>query len=468
MAIAITHATNQQALTHIHSLPPEILAYIFLLCLTDASHLPTPYRTPLLLCQVCRYWRYLSERIPFLWMNLEVAVTPSRKPHSPISNSQPSISFPGHVHVAPPTCQPFRSSAHLIPLSRAHWITRTWLANAYPLPLSSLKLKVSRFASGFRTDWESSEAYDGFCQRVLEVVLGLDGGWVSGGKITEDHAMGFVLDEGYGSRGPGIERLELEVDYLTDIPGCVSARQVKWIHTRPLTTLVLRASYQSYLDDPRHSSQFAAMHHSISPFSSACAPQLQDVTLDVPWPELVSFNDNPYHIPFDPLFHANLSPLFNWEKLTSLSILQPIPVHIWRLLLSRSLSLETGRFEVFPMDSPTVGWLVDDVADPTPGEAVLPTYLHTLHLVLNEKGVVRDQHADNDATAPLLFHTTVRNTQFLSSRNLTLASHSKQGFDFPVIPLHHPSSASWTLLDSFKCYESVRSRFYAARKRDFI
>jgi hypothetical protein len=57
----------------IEVLPPELLAEIFVHCLPSPSWMPERPRVneaPMLLCQVCSYWRELAISLPFLWSSL--------------------------------------------------------------------------------------------------------------------------------------------------------------------------------------------------------------------------------------------------------------------------------------------------------------------------------------------------------------------------------------------------------------
>jgi hypothetical protein len=57
----------------IEVLPPELLAEIFVHCLPSRSWVPESpriYEAPMLLCQVCSYWRELAISLPFLWSSL--------------------------------------------------------------------------------------------------------------------------------------------------------------------------------------------------------------------------------------------------------------------------------------------------------------------------------------------------------------------------------------------------------------
>ncbi|KAK7031379.1 hypothetical protein R3P38DRAFT_2923217 [Favolaschia claudopus] len=60
---------NRFALT----LPPEITWYIFTLCLPDSNFIkPNPSTAPLLLCRICRLWRFLALSTPKLWASLYI------------------------------------------------------------------------------------------------------------------------------------------------------------------------------------------------------------------------------------------------------------------------------------------------------------------------------------------------------------------------------------------------------------
>ena len=55
---------------HINTLPPEILSEIFKNCLAPRNGLfliPSIRKAPMLLCQVCSYWRELALSLPMLW-----------------------------------------------------------------------------------------------------------------------------------------------------------------------------------------------------------------------------------------------------------------------------------------------------------------------------------------------------------------------------------------------------------------
>lgn len=68
---------------HIHHLAPEILGDIFFHCVPTSSSLPAVVSfndAPLLLLQVCRYWRQIAWRTPYLWTSLNLDQALIRRP----------------------------------------------------------------------------------------------------------------------------------------------------------------------------------------------------------------------------------------------------------------------------------------------------------------------------------------------------------------------------------------------------
>jgi hypothetical protein len=58
---------------HIDKLPVELLGEIFIRCLPDIYFfLPRPTIAPMLLCQICGYWRRVALATPKLWVRLSV------------------------------------------------------------------------------------------------------------------------------------------------------------------------------------------------------------------------------------------------------------------------------------------------------------------------------------------------------------------------------------------------------------
>ncbi|RDB16411.1 hypothetical protein Hypma_002776 [Hypsizygus marmoreus] len=55
--------------TYIHALPPELLCEIFIHCLPPLQECPrpAPQIAPMLLCQICRYWRQVAVAFSHLW-----------------------------------------------------------------------------------------------------------------------------------------------------------------------------------------------------------------------------------------------------------------------------------------------------------------------------------------------------------------------------------------------------------------
>jgi F-box-like len=58
---------------HLNNLPPELLGKIFIHCLPPRvwqPPFPKVREAPMLLCQVCRYWRELALSLPMLWSSV--------------------------------------------------------------------------------------------------------------------------------------------------------------------------------------------------------------------------------------------------------------------------------------------------------------------------------------------------------------------------------------------------------------
>lgn len=59
-------------LSPIRRVPVEILQSIFLACLPEGFVEADPYAAPLLLCQICKYWRDVALALPLLWASFKV------------------------------------------------------------------------------------------------------------------------------------------------------------------------------------------------------------------------------------------------------------------------------------------------------------------------------------------------------------------------------------------------------------
>jgi hypothetical protein len=59
-------------LSPIRRVPVEILQSIFLACLPEGFVEADPYDAPLLLCQICKYWRDVALTLPLLWASFKV------------------------------------------------------------------------------------------------------------------------------------------------------------------------------------------------------------------------------------------------------------------------------------------------------------------------------------------------------------------------------------------------------------
>ena len=59
-------------LSYIRRLPLEILQSIFLMCLPEGFIEASPNAAPLLLCQICKYWRDVALSLPLLWASFKV------------------------------------------------------------------------------------------------------------------------------------------------------------------------------------------------------------------------------------------------------------------------------------------------------------------------------------------------------------------------------------------------------------
>lgn len=57
----------------IHSLPPEILGDIFMHCVPPRVSVCSIRKAPMLLCQVCSYWRELALSLPMLWSSFQAS-----------------------------------------------------------------------------------------------------------------------------------------------------------------------------------------------------------------------------------------------------------------------------------------------------------------------------------------------------------------------------------------------------------
>lgn len=72
---------DEHAGLHIRRLPEELLAMIFMFTLPD-DPLPSPLRpkaAPLVLGQVCKYWRAFSRNTPLLWSTIQIAPIDNEK-----------------------------------------------------------------------------------------------------------------------------------------------------------------------------------------------------------------------------------------------------------------------------------------------------------------------------------------------------------------------------------------------------
>ncbi|THU78318.1 hypothetical protein K435DRAFT_572604, partial [Dendrothele bispora CBS 962.96] len=67
---------HRQLLSPIRRFPPEMIAELFTYCL-PSTHPPTrdPSEAPLLLTLVCKQWREIALRTPYLWSALHIYVS---------------------------------------------------------------------------------------------------------------------------------------------------------------------------------------------------------------------------------------------------------------------------------------------------------------------------------------------------------------------------------------------------------
>ncbi|KAK7048937.1 hypothetical protein R3P38DRAFT_2467342, partial [Favolaschia claudopus] len=80
-------------------LPFEIVSIIFAYCLTEsASPTPNPGMAPMLLAQICRFWRNIALATPALWTAICINSVPRRE---------------GFIEL----CKTWFMSAHSLPLS---------------------------------------------------------------------------------------------------------------------------------------------------------------------------------------------------------------------------------------------------------------------------------------------------------------------------------------------------------------
>ena len=73
LADALERISYQKCLlSPIRRVPVEILQSIFLACLPEGFVEADPYAAPLLLCQICKYWRDVALALPLLWGSFKV------------------------------------------------------------------------------------------------------------------------------------------------------------------------------------------------------------------------------------------------------------------------------------------------------------------------------------------------------------------------------------------------------------
>ncbi|KAJ3527780.1 hypothetical protein NMY22_g9655 [Coprinellus aureogranulatus] len=243
----------------INGLPTEILTAIFAYCLPSHSTVPSPTAAPLLLCHVCSYWRQLAHATPFLWLDLDLGeVRPgvmkrrvslgghgnggmglkaffeaSQGDHSHWPSATQDSSLPrgctARHHADLPTL--------LLPDIATHFATL-----AYPLPLRSLRLDVSRYRWGVKTDWERSTR-SWVVERGVEdgpgrSVMKHQEGKYAYELISARDVLESVLNVGEGFVAERIAKLDLAVDDLDDLPrvgvdGLATISVLEWISDSP-------------------------------------------------------------------------------------------------------------------------------------------------------------------------------------------------------------------------------------------
>ncbi|TFK25999.1 hypothetical protein FA15DRAFT_703140 [Coprinopsis marcescibilis] len=325
---------------------------------------------------------------------------------------------------------------HSYSLLRAAWLSNQWIRSSSPLPLADFTLSVSRFSSGFRTDWEASSLHDGFSTDVLSLVFG---------KISNQHGSGTIPSVPTQSQTwdwqsiPGIRQLDLTVDYLWDLPLLPHAKgsdSETFLHLAALEYLTLRTTHHTYLDGPT-----APTPHLVSPFSPRVSPRLRGVNLDVPWTALVSPTHEDYELHLALSIQTPIVPLplsfVPWHQLETLTIVQPIPVQLWRMVAVGCGRLREAHVKVFQSELPHGG---------TPFSFQFPAARGVTPLLFLERlSIVFDGNKDNtnfdhsgvntDAVGTSPFNLALAGLVFHSLSSLCISSSSpNSSITIPFLP----------------------------------
>ncbi|KAF6743448.1 hypothetical protein DFP72DRAFT_933139 [Ephemerocybe angulata] len=329
----------------VNVLPTELLTYIFALCLPSTLSVPTPSTAPLLLCQICAFWRRLARGTPLLWVRLDLGnIRPPAISTYPVEHSS-------------------KSSNGKLPLNLTS-LVHLYTTLALPIPLREFRIVVSRYRwAGVKTDWER-----GMREWTVERPL-LNRSDISSRPSTPSdlHIRLSARDvlENVLLRSGACERmlsLDVEMDDLEDIPrieydGPTSSPSHNFSHLHSLNLRLphlalsdLPFSIDSFLPIPTqlriavNHIQMALGWKSSDGHGWGCAfgdplsvQELKEVEVDTPWVALVPSR---YVSPSRPASPFRLS-LLPYGQLTRLTISRPIPRWLFRALLVECTCLQS-------------------------------------------------------------------------------------------------------------------------------
>ncbi|RDB17287.1 hypothetical protein Hypma_001726 [Hypsizygus marmoreus] len=110
-------ASSERSRSFFNELPPEIIGEIFIHCLPRWYTFPKAGEVPMLLCQVCSYWRQVAISTPILWSSFSSITDPLAKKATHLSLVKLWLNRSRN--------QPLSFSLHSAP--KSHWVMEEFL-----------------------------------------------------------------------------------------------------------------------------------------------------------------------------------------------------------------------------------------------------------------------------------------------------------------------------------------------------